>query len=269
MRPSRKGEPVLDFDDIARGSTRRQFLGRSTTGIGVMALASLMNRDLFAGGADDWKTQGALPGLHFAPKAKRIIYLFMSGGPSQIDLFDPKPVLKQRTGEELPASVRNGQRITGMTSGQAQLLMVGASNKFVPRVRQRTAPRSPSKLPGLGEIIDDVTHRPVDADRPDQPRPRRDLPPHRQPATRPADLGLVGLIRPWAPRTRTCPNTSSSFRVEAVSPCSHATGATGSCRANIKASRSVRPGDPVLYVSNPEGIDQTSPPPACSTASRS
>ena len=75
-----------------------------------------------------------MPGLHFAPKAKRVIYLFMSGGPSQIDLFDPKPVLKQRTNEELPASVRNGQRITGMTSHQSQLLLVGESHP-VPDLR--------------------------------------------------------------------------------------------------------------------------------------
>ena len=64
-------------------------------------------------------TSAALPGLpHFAPKAKRVIYLFMHGGPSQLDLFDHKPALAARRGEELPDSVRGTQRLTGMTSGQ-------------------------------------------------------------------------------------------------------------------------------------------------------
>src|SRR4051812_23298452 len=120
-----------------------------------MALASLLNRDLFAEPPDRWKTQGALPGLHFAPRAKRVIYLFMSGGPTQIDLFDPKPVLKKRTGEELPASVRNGQRITGMTSGQSQLLMVGASHGFK-RFGQEGVEIS-ELLPHLGGIADEIS----------------------------------------------------------------------------------------------------------------
>lgn len=97
--------------------TRRYFFGRLGAGLGTAALASLLEPRLFgadaAGGID-----GPLPGLHFAPKAKRVIYLFQSGGPSHIDLFDYKPALKQHHGEELPASIRMGQRVTGMTSGQ-------------------------------------------------------------------------------------------------------------------------------------------------------
>ena len=85
--------------------TRRQFFGRTATGIGTAALASLLADDLRA--ADDpLKTAGALPTLHFAPKAKRVIYLFMSGGPSHIDLFDYKPKLKEysRHGAARPRS---------------------------------------------------------------------------------------------------------------------------------------------------------------------
>ena len=91
--------------------TRRHFFGRGATGLGVAALAHLMGRDAAA--------QGGLPGLpHFAPKAKRVIYLFQSGGPSQIDLFDHKPGLERLHGSELPDSVRRGQRLTGMTASQ-------------------------------------------------------------------------------------------------------------------------------------------------------
>ena len=98
--------------------TRRQFFGRTATGIGAAALASLLNPSLFAAPAPAPGMQGVLKTLQFAPKAKRVIYLFMSGGPSHIDLFDYKPALKKLNGTELPGEVRMGQRITGMTSGQ-------------------------------------------------------------------------------------------------------------------------------------------------------
>ncbi len=105
--------------------TRRHFFGRTATGIGAAALASLLNPALFAA-APDAKASiprggirpGILPQPHFAPKARRIIYLVMSGGPSHIDLFDYKPKLKDLNGTELPAEVRMGQRVTGMTAGQ-------------------------------------------------------------------------------------------------------------------------------------------------------
>jgi hypothetical protein len=87
--------------------TRRHFFSRASTGLGVAALSSMLRAD------------GMLPGLpHHAPKAKRVIYLFQHGAPSQIDLFDPKPALAKLRGTELPASIRMGQRLTGMTAYQ-------------------------------------------------------------------------------------------------------------------------------------------------------
>src|SRR5438309_213881 len=95
--------------------TRRHFFG--TAGLGLAALASLLDGDLRA--APDAADVGGLPGLpHFKPTAKRVIYLFQSGAPSQLDLFDPKPKLADRRGTELPDSVRQGQRLTGMTATQ-------------------------------------------------------------------------------------------------------------------------------------------------------
>ena len=100
--------------------TRRHFFGRTAAGIGTAALAALLGREgLAAPIAASGK--GILDGTHFPAKAKRVIYLFMSGGPSQLDLFDHKPSLADKRGTELPASVRMGQRITGMTSGQKTL----------------------------------------------------------------------------------------------------------------------------------------------------
>src|SRR5438477_8755033 len=92
--------------------TRRHFFGRLSTGIGAPALASLLAADARADG------EGAvLP--HFAPKAKRVIYLFQSGAPSQMDLFDYKPGLTNLRSSELPDSIRQGQRLTGMTATQS------------------------------------------------------------------------------------------------------------------------------------------------------
>jgi hypothetical protein len=142
-------------EEYRQALTRRTFLTRSTTCLGGAALASLLNGRLSAKEpAADLKSYGALPQLHFAPKAKRVIYLFQSGAPSHIDLFDPKPELTKRTGQELPSSVRGGQRITGMTSGQSQLLMVGPSNKFV-RCGASGVEIS-ELLPHTGKIVDDI-----------------------------------------------------------------------------------------------------------------
>src|SRR5207249_4491051 len=96
--------------------TRRHFFGEA--GLGVTALWALLNESLAAADSDHPAT-GGLPGLpHFKPKARRVIYLFQSGAPSQIDLFDHKPKLHDLRGKDLPDSVRKGQRLTGMTSTQ-------------------------------------------------------------------------------------------------------------------------------------------------------
>lgn len=108
---------------------RRTFLTQSAASIGLAALAELLIQNESRAAAT--ASSGALPGLpHFKPKAKRIIYLFQSGAPSQMDLFDYKPALLQRRGEELPSSVRNGQRLTGMTSGQAKFPVAPTIFKF-------------------------------------------------------------------------------------------------------------------------------------------
>ena len=93
-----------------------------------MALASLGHGRV--GPADDAARSVARMAPHFAPRAKRIIYLFQSGGPSQLDLFDHKPALQDRNGQELPDSIRQGQRLTGMSGNQASLPMAGAQFKF-------------------------------------------------------------------------------------------------------------------------------------------
>ncbi len=109
--------------DLAENTlrTRRYFFGKTSAGLGVAALANLLGTNLLGGDAGATSSDGnsGLPGLpHFPPKAKRVIYLFQSGGPSQMDLFDYKPKLKDLQKTELPDSIRMGQRLTGMTSMQ-------------------------------------------------------------------------------------------------------------------------------------------------------
>jgi hypothetical protein len=130
---------------------RRQFLARFGYGLGAFALADLLAR------AEQPKAnpfKGILDQPHHTPKAKRIISLFMSGGPSQLDLFDHKPTLNQRNGEDLPESVRMGQRVTGMTAHQATLPMAGSIFKFA-RHGQCGATVS-ELLPWTAKMVDDL-----------------------------------------------------------------------------------------------------------------
>ena len=123
--------------DRQYGMNRRAFLSKSSMGIGVAALSSLLGYTFFTKSKNGVLTstsggglQGILDKPHFAPKAKRVIYLFQSGGPSQLELFDHKPLLNKRRGEDLPESVRKGQRLTGMTSGQERFPLVGSHYQF-------------------------------------------------------------------------------------------------------------------------------------------
>jgi hypothetical protein len=95
-------------------------------GLGGFALAEMLARESPAASVD----HGILGQPHFSPKAKRIIFLFMSGGPSQLDLFDYKPLLNKRHGEQLPDSVRGSQRLTGMSGNQSSIPLVGSPYKF-------------------------------------------------------------------------------------------------------------------------------------------
>ena len=110
--------------------TRRHFFGRASTGLGTAVLATLLNNDL-RGAETLANPDGGLPGLpHFPPKAKRVIYLFQGGAPSQMELFDYKPRLYDLRGTELPDSIRQGQRLTGMTSTQSSFPVVPSLFKF-------------------------------------------------------------------------------------------------------------------------------------------
>ena len=139
--------PQLERDLLA---TRRQFFGRTAAGIGPMALSFLLRGEGYGA------TAGGLPDLpHFAPRAKRVIYMFQSGAPSQIDLFDHKPLLRKYHGQDLPDSVRKGQRITGMTSGQDRLPVAASLFKFQPHGQSGT--ELSELLPHTAKVVDDIS----------------------------------------------------------------------------------------------------------------
>src|SRR6266550_5914608 len=135
--------------------TRRHFFGRAATGIGAAALGSLLNPNVFAAlGGDTDPGKLTLGKPHFAPKAKRVIYLFMAGGPSQMDLLDYKPTLEKYHETELPESVRMGQRITTMTSGQKAFPVVRSLFKF--SQHGKCGAWVSELLPNIGSIVDDI-----------------------------------------------------------------------------------------------------------------
>jgi len=145
----------MNCSHINFAMNRRDFFGRFALGLGGAALSSLFDSALLAAPpATPNPFRGILTEPHFTPKAKRIIYLFMSGGPSQLDLFDYKPVLNERNGQDLPASVRMGQRLTGMSANQATLPMAGSIFKFA----QHGASRAwiSELMPWTAKMADDL-----------------------------------------------------------------------------------------------------------------
>ena len=136
----------------ALARNRRHFLARSGLGLGTAALASLLGEPAAAEPRPSIPgPKGVMPAYHVAPRARRVISLFMSGGPSQLDLFDYKPLLNQYNGQDLPDSVRMGQRLTGMSANQAALPMAGSLFKFARHGLERAG--------YLGRLLDEVVGR--------------------------------------------------------------------------------------------------------------
>ena len=129
---------------------RRSFLSNSAGGIGLAALTGLARADqtnrVASGGLSD------LP--HMVAKAKRVIYLFQSGAPSQMELFDYKPTLEKYSGQNLPDSVRNGQRLTGMSSGQATFPIAPSIFKF--SQKGKCGADWSELMPFTGELVDEL-----------------------------------------------------------------------------------------------------------------
>jgi hypothetical protein len=134
------------------GFNRRKFLSRMSIGLGSAALGSLLIPDLFSSSSPEEAIMQGLP--HFAPKAKRVIYLFQNGAPSQLETFDYKPLLNKMVGQNLPESIRNGQRLTGMTSSQTTFPLVGSYFGF--KQYGNSGAWVSDLFPHMSKIVDDI-----------------------------------------------------------------------------------------------------------------
>jgi hypothetical protein len=151
-----------DFRELNAKLDRRNFLIRTSLGLGALATGSLLfGKELFAGklqppsgdpSSGEIGMLNAIP--HLVPKAKRIVYLFMSGGPSQFETFDYKPELMHRFGQNLPDSVRQGQRLTGMSASQSVLPMAPSAFKFHRHGKSQTWVSE--LLPYTAQVVDDL-----------------------------------------------------------------------------------------------------------------
>ncbi|WPU92274.1 DUF1501 domain-containing protein [Mucilaginibacter sabulilitoris] len=151
-----------EFNELNKKLDRRQFLTKTSLGLGALAVGSLFGNSLFGNSPKGaaTATQGdleadilrAIP--HFAPKAKRVVYLFQSGGPSQFELFDYKPKLTTMFGQNLPDSVRKGQRLTGMSANQSALPMVPSYYKFSQHGQSQTW--MSELMPHTAQVVDDL-----------------------------------------------------------------------------------------------------------------
>ena len=142
--------PCGCFDPVSR----RRFLTEISLGMGSAALAGLLGPVHAQSAGSAAPVPVVLGRPHFAPRAKRIIYLFQSGGPSHLDLFDHKPLLQRMNGEELPESVRGMQRLTGMTSQQGVLPLAGSAFEF--RQYGQSGAWVSELMPYTAEIVDEL-----------------------------------------------------------------------------------------------------------------
>jgi hypothetical protein len=147
--------PMDAFTQAVQAHSRRYFFNRSAAGLGAAALASVANPTLFANSpAPIEGSLGSLPSLHHQPTAKRVIWLFMADAPSQLDLYDYKPGLKDYFDKDLPDSIRKGQRITTMTSGQTRLPVAPSIFKF--NQYGQSGAWISEMLPNIASVVDDI-----------------------------------------------------------------------------------------------------------------
>ena len=135
--------------------SRRDFLNKTSLGLGALTLSSLLNPlSMNASPLLGPNGDPILGKPHFPPKVKRVIYLFQSGAPSQLDLFDYKPLLTKMNGQELPESIRKGQRLTGMTAGQTSFPLAGSIFNF--KQRGKSGAWMSDLMPHTAKIADDL-----------------------------------------------------------------------------------------------------------------
>jgi len=251
---ARKPLPLDVHEQAVRAETRRQFFARGAHGLGAAALATMMGEESAAAAP---KAEGGLPSLpHFAPKAKRAIYLHLVGAPPQMELFDYKPKMNQWFDKDLPDSIRKGQRLTTMTSGQTRFPIV--PSKFAFEQRGQSGAWISELLPYTSKMADDIAIiRSMYTEAINHEPAITFIQTGRQIPFRPCigswmAYGLGSMNRDLP--TFVVLNATHSHpkaNVQAISAKLWSSGFLSSKYAGV-ALRSG--GDPVLYVSNPDGV---------------
>ena len=235
--------------------TRRHFLGDTFLGIGAAALGSLLP------GTANATTVPAVSGFPtFPARAKRVIYLFQSGGPSHLDLYDHKQVLHDRAGENLPDSARQGQRLTGFTNKQKTLPMTPSKYKFE-KCGQSGAVINSELLPHLSKVVDDICFlKSVHTEAINHDPARTLLQTGAQLAGRPSMGSWVtyGLGSETAdlPGFMVLNSYGSCKRVP--QPVAGRLWSAGFLPSQYQGVKLQSTGDPVLYISNPQGVSRES-----------
>ena len=247
------------YDECVLAETRRQFFAQGARGIGIMALAKLMGETAAGGAPLAAKVSGGLPDLpHFAPKAKRVIYLHMVGAPPQHDLFDYKPQMQEWYDKDLPESIRKGQRLTTMTSGQSRFPIAPTVFKFAQHGKSGTM--LSELLPYTAKMVDDIA----------VVRSMHTEAINHEPAITFIQTGSMLAGKPcigsWASYglgsmnqdlptfvVLNASHSNSKANVQAISARLWSAGFLSSQHSGV-ALRSG--GDPVLFINNPDGVDR-------------
>ncbi|MFN7995671.1 MAG: DUF1501 domain-containing protein [Bryobacteraceae bacterium] len=245
------------LDDVALQMTRRHFFGRGAAGIGIAALGGLLAGRAESATLPEHAAHGGLPGLpHFAPKAKRVIWLFQSGGPSQMEMFDYKPRLVDFQGQNLPESVRNGQRLTGMSATQDSFPIVPSKFKFAQH--GNSGAWVSELLPHTAKIADKLTFM----------KAVKTEAINHDPAVTMIQTGAQIAGRPsigaWLAYGIGCETEDLPAFVVMISPGGGTGGqplydrlwGSGFLPSRYQGVKFRSVGDPVLYLSNPKGMDR-------------
>jgi len=259
---------MTPFEDFVRSETRRQFLRRGRNALGMAALASLGGQQFLSRAASAGTTAGALPagilrpsGIggvltpHFAPKAKQVIYLHMLGGPSQIDLFDYKPVMDKWYDKDLPDSIRQGQRLTGMTSGQARFPIAPSRFKF--QQHGKSGMWVTELLPWTAKMVDDMCFvRSMHTDAINHEPAVTFMQTGNQVTGRPCigawvSYGLGSLNNSLPTFVVLVAKPTNTEQIQAISARLWNSGYLSGEHAGVALRSS---GDPILYINNPPGV---------------
>ncbi len=246
------------YKEAILAETRRQFFARAAKGIGGIALASLLAEDTL-GIPKSYESFGGFPHLpHFAPKAKRCIYLHMMGAPPQMDLLDYKPVMKDWYDKDLPETVRRGQRLTTMTSGQARFPIAPSIFQF--KQHGYSGTWISELLPHTAKMVDDIAIiRSMHTDAINHEPAITFIQTGQQVAGRPCigswiAYGLGSMNRDLP--TFVVINAEKSHPKSGVQAISAKLWSSGFLSPKHAGVRLLAGADPVLYLRNPDGVSR-------------